>query len=280
MIVELFGPPAAGKTTLAHALATALEKDGCDVQLIASSRPAECGPIQVESTRALSRCRAALAAPLSRAVKLVSAVPVLLPGARSDELTGSLMDLLPPRTLLWSVRYRRYLSLLSRSWKTASTSDRIVIFDQGFLTALCSLALLARSADRRVIARGLELIPRPNLLIRLDAPREILEARLRERLRRQSTVERLFELDLQTNLQQIETTREVVHMLQEQGGRMMHVSCLDRRLLEEAVDRIVREAQLWNEEIDDQLDRGPSLPVARRQGRDRAGRYHAHFASQ
>jgi thymidylate kinase len=280
MIVELFGPPAAGKTTLAYALATALEKSGCDVQLIASSRPAERGPIQVENTRALSRCRTALAAPLSRAAKLVSAVPVLFPGARSDEITASLMELLPPRTLLWSVRYRRYLSLLSRSWKMASTSDRIVIFDQGFLTALCSLALLARSADRRVIARGLELIPRPSLLIRLDAPREILEARLRERLRRQSTVERLFELDLQTNLQQIETTREVVHMLQEQGGRMMHVSCLDRRLLEEAVDRIVREAQLWNEEIDDQLDRGPSLPVARRQGRDRAGRYHAHFASQ
>ena len=41
MIIELFGPPAAGKTTLAHALATALEKNGFDVQLIVSSRPAE-----------------------------------------------------------------------------------------------------------------------------------------------------------------------------------------------------------------------------------------------
>ena len=248
MIIELFGPPAAGKTTLAHALATALGKNGFDVQLIVSSRPAERDSIQVESTRALSWCRTALAAPLSRAAKLVSAVPVLA-GARSDELTASLMDLMPPRTLLWSVRYRRYLSLLSRSWKMASTSDRVVIFDQGFLTALCSMALLARSIDRSVMVRGLALIPRPNLLIRLDAPRETLEARLRARLDRQGALERLFEFDLQTNLQQIETTNDVAHMLQEQGGRMMRVSCLDRRLLKKAVDRIVREAKFRDKEI-------------------------------
>lgn len=250
MIIELFGPPAAGKTTLAHALATALKKNGFDVQLIVSSRPAERGSIQLESTRALSWYRTALTAPLSRAAKLVSAAPVLLAGARSDELTASLMDLLPPRTLLWSVRTRRFLSLLSRSWKMASTSDRIVIFDQGFLTALCSMALLARSVDRSAMVRGLALIPRPNLLIRLDAPRETLEARLRARLGRQGAVERLFEFDLQTSLRQIETTSDVAHMLQEQGGRMLHVSCLDRRLLEKAVDRIVREAKSWDEEID------------------------------
>jgi thymidylate kinase len=247
MIIELFGPPAAGKTTLAHALAPALEKNGFEAQLVVSSRPAERGSFQVE--RALSRHRAALTAPLNRAAKLVGAAPILL-GARSDELTASLIDLLPPRSLLRTIRYRRYLSLLSRSWKMASTSDRIVIFDQGFMTALCSMALLAQPVDRSIMIRGLALIPRPNLLVRLDAPRETLEARLRMRLGRQGAIERLFEFDLQTNLRQIETTSEVAHMLQEQGGRMINVNSLDRRLLKKAVDRIVREADSWKEEID------------------------------
>jgi thymidylate kinase len=279
MIVELFGPPAAGKTTLAHALASSLERNGCNVELIVSSRPAERRPTKVESTRALFRCRAALAAPLSRAAKLVSALPILL-GVQNDDITAKLMALLPPRTLLWSVRYRRYLSLLSNSWNLASTSDRIVVFDQGFVTALCSLVLLARSADRKIIGRGLELIPRPNLLVRLDAPSETLEARLRERLDRQGAVERLFEFDLRTNLEQIETTREVAHMLQEQGLRMMHVSCLDRRLLEEAVDQIVRETRLREQEIDDALHRRRYLPPARREGRSWADCDNSGLASQ
>jgi len=247
MIIELFGPPAAGKTTFAHALAKALEKNGFDAQLIESSRPAEGGSIQVERMQGLSWCETALANPLSRAAKAVSAAPILLTGLRTDELTASLMNLLPPRTLLRSVRCHRFLSLLSRSWKMASASDRIVVFDQGFLTALCSMALFARLVDRSIIARGLALIPRPNLLVRLDAPRATLEARLRSRLARQGAVERLFEFDLQTNLRQVETIREVADMLQEQGRRMMHVNSLDRRLLEDAVERIMLEAKSWDE---------------------------------
>lgn len=246
MIIELFGPPASGKTTLARALATALEEDGFDVQLIVSSRPAERGAIDVENARGFS----SFTAPLSRAAKLASAARVLLAGTRSDAFAAHLIDLLPPRTLLRSVRCRRFLSLLSRSWEVASTSDRIVIFDQGFLTALCSLALLAGSVDRSFLLRGLALIPRPNLLIRLDAPREILEARLLTRLAHQGPVERWFEFDLQTSLQQIELTDEVTHMIRDEGGRMMHVSSLDRRMLENKVDRIVQEVESWADEFD------------------------------
>ena len=41
MIVEIFGPPAAGKTTLAHALAGQLRERGFAVDLALSYRPSE-----------------------------------------------------------------------------------------------------------------------------------------------------------------------------------------------------------------------------------------------
>lgn len=84
------------------------------------------------------------------------------------------------------------------------------------------------------------LVPRPHLLIRLDAPREVLESRLQSRLAHQSPVERWFEFDLKTSLEQIEMTDAIVHMLQENGERMMNVSSLDHRMLEEGLDRTVR----------------------------------------
>lgn len=249
MIIELFGPPASGKTTFAHALAMALQKDGFDVQLIASSRPAERGSTAPEDFRALSSCRTVLTAPLSRVAKLTGAARVLLADTSSDEFTAGLMELLPPRTLPRWIRCRRFLALLSRSWEMATTSDRIVIFDQGFLTALCSMALFTVSAEQNLLLRGLALVPRPHLLIRLDSPRRVLESRLQSRLAQQSPLERWFEFDLKKSLEQIEVTNAVVRMLQENGERMMNVSSLDHRMLEEGLDRIVRGVKSWDQKI-------------------------------
>jgi len=57
-------------------------------------------------------------------------------------------------------------------------------------------------------------------------------------------------LDLQTSLLQIDTTNDVAQTLEEQGGRMIHVTSLDRGLLEKAVDRIVRATKSRDEEVD------------------------------
>jgi len=243
MIVELFGPSAAGKTTLARALAGALQKAGCNVQLVASSRPAECTQAGNETTTVFARSSPALSAAVSRAAKFASAVPVLLPGFPRDAITTELMALLPPRGFLWSIRYRRYLSRLACAWNTANASEGIAIVDQGFLSGLCSLFLLSRSSEPKLLERGLEFIPRPNLVIRLEASRDVVEGRLLERLRRQSAAERLFELDIEMNLKQIGIVRELADILRKQGWPIMEVSCLDHRLLEKAVETVLELAK-------------------------------------
>jgi adenylate kinase family enzyme len=57
MIIELFGPPGAGKTTFARALAARLRERGHTVDLILSQRPAERSPHEIRSASNLSAQR-------------------------------------------------------------------------------------------------------------------------------------------------------------------------------------------------------------------------------
>ena len=136
---------------------------------------------------------------------------------------------------------RRYLAQLCCSWNSALASDSVVIFYQGFLTSLCSLALLAGPIDRRALARGLALIPEPDLLVRLDTPRAVLEARLQKRLRRQSSLERVFENDIDVSLRQIELSSTLNALLTERGRSSMRVSWIDRAGLASDVAAIAGE---------------------------------------
>lgn len=231
MIIELFGPSAAGKTTLSSALAAALKDAGHEVQLVASSRPAENGDASGAA------CRPAL----SRAAKLASAVRTTLSSRPEDEVGLRLLEILPQRTLLAKLRHRRYLSLLCRAWKDAQASDRVFVFDQGFILALSSLVLTARSADPATIEEALDAIPQPDLLVCLDAPRNVLERRVQARLARQGAVERLFELDRAASLRHREIVWMLARVLEDRRRPMIRVRCLDRRGLKSAVRQIVLE---------------------------------------
>jgi thymidylate kinase len=232
LIIELFGPAAAGKTTLARALGTALVARGIAVWVVSSARPAEQRRHERES---LPQPRSRLMAPLARASKIFSALGTV------DRLVRQLVAVLPPGNWIRTLRARRYLTQLCQTWDAARGSDEVVIFDQGFLTSLCSLALLSGRIDRTALAHGLTLIPQPDLLVRIDTPREVLEARLQKRLRRQGALERLFENDIDVSLHQIDLSSTLDALLTERGHHSMRVSWIDRTGLASVVDAITLE---------------------------------------
>jgi energy-coupling factor transporter ATP-binding protein EcfA2 len=236
MIVELFGPPGVGKTTFASALTALLRERGQAVDSLMSYRPAE----QARPPAGAARTPHPPAAPLRRLARplaeMLATAGHLLGHSSDFEATAELMRLLPARDLMWAVRLRQYLWRLFRVWDTAALSPDIVVFDQAFVQAVCSLALLARVPEGARIGRALDAIPQADLLIQLDAPRDVLEARLARRQQHQGRVERLLELDLQTNLAFVEVIGDMQARLHARGRPVMRLECADQLTLRAGVE--------------------------------------------
>jgi thymidylate kinase len=241
MIIELFGPPGAGKTTFAHALTSRLRECGHVVELTLSYRPAE----RPSSTGSCSSDPAqhrvaAVARRLSRPLLEMLAI-ASHPFALSHDIgaAASLMRILPPRNMAAAIRLSQYILRLSHSWYHASTTRHIVLFDQAFVQLICSLAVLGRAVDVSLISRALESSPKADLLIRVDAPQEIRAARLRHRERMQGAIERLFEPDLMTNLDSVHIIDRLHELLRDRDQLVLHCSSIDKPSLCESVDYIV-----------------------------------------
>jgi hypothetical protein len=222
MIIELFGPPAAGKTTFARNLATHLRATGRPVELILSLRPAETSepagnapsaPPPLAAMRRLTR----------PTIEFLTCMGHMTVESRHTSIASKLLALLPPESLVWSVRLRQYITRLESSWRLAEQSDATVIIDQGFVQAICSLVLLVRTPDASAIEKALALIPKADHWIRVDAPRHLLRARLDARRRGQSWIERRFEHDTETSLRSIEVLNMLDPILWRHAPRMVRI---------------------------------------------------------
>jgi len=222
MIIELFGPPGAGKTTFARKLATRVKATGRPVELILSMRPAEMSECPDNGGSATPRLTALRRFTRPAAEFLASAGRTSTEPSQS-RIASELLELLPSASHLWSLRLRLYITRLERTWRRAEQSGATVIIDQGFVQAVCSLVLLGRAPTVTAIEAALALIPKADQWIHVDAPRQVLSARLEARRRRQRWSERLFELDTQTSLRSIEILNTLESMLNSLAASIVRI---------------------------------------------------------
>lgn len=236
MIVELFGPAGSGKTTFAHALQRRLQARGYAAKVVLSYQPG------VHST---PFDPGGLCYALQRVVGAMvrTAAFVFRPVNNADELrlTVRLVRILTPRSPIWLFRFSRYILTLSVAWRYSLGDREIVIFDQGFIQAVCSLSLFSGTMDSASLATALDLIPISDLAVSVNAAVPLLSQRLKDRLFNQSYMERLFEANSKTNLQSTPIISQVKRLLLGKQRSTLSIDMSDERCLHEAIIRVERE---------------------------------------
>jgi AAA domain len=242
MIIDFIGAPGVGKSTFARELAARLAACDWPTKLISSYRPAESSGSIQSTPNTEAGHMVAVARRLGRpAVELMANARSLVGRGSPSPLVDQLMALLPPRSMIWSIRLRQYLLRLAQCWRLATDTDQIILFDQGFLQALCSLVVLGRPVNRECIPHAIGLLPAPDLLIHLTAPETVLEQRLRERNARQGSLERLLELDVRENLDFVPVIEEIAELSRLQKRCVLRADCIDLTTLRTEAKRITRE---------------------------------------
>jgi|HubBroStandDraft_6_1064221.scaffolds.fasta_scaffold499979_1 thymidylate kinase len=241
MIIDFIGAPAVGKSTFARALAERLRECGKSVNFNSSYRPAESADRNLSPITDPGHAAAVLHRLARPVAELMASTRRPVGGDSLPGLVEQLMAMLPPRSMIWSIRLHQYLLRLAHSWSIATKADQIIIFDQGFLQALCSLVVLGRVVDRQQIARAVTLLPAPDALIYITAPKHVLEQRLRNRRAQQRRLERLLELDLQTNLAFLPVIEQLDELLRAEHQHVIYADCTDDVTLLNGVTRTTQE---------------------------------------
>ena len=237
MIVELFGPPGAGKTTFALALGQRMRSDGYDVRVRSSARPGE------EAT-AGHCCVAGPTGrwfdPARRLVRPVREVIAAISGSAEDvrrrERIDALVSMIPPIGLIRSLRERQYLIRLSAAWGGAQGVGSVTVFDQGFVQWIALILLFLPEMTKDRLAAALEAAPPSDLAIRINAPVAEIDRRLAQRSRAIGKIGGLFESNLGDSVDQTHATKRLFEGLARAGRRAVDVESADPGTLETSLE--------------------------------------------
>jgi len=253
MIVETFGPPGAGKTTFSDALVERLRERGYIVdQMLTLPRP-----------KAELLCRGGVIPAIVRLIHAVFVTVAILcrpfSNAKGLRLAQALLRLMPPDDPIWRIRLSQYILRFCCEWQSSHKPDRITYYDQGFVQVVVTLALFS-GADRKTIAKAISMRNESDLVIRFDAPADLLEQRLHQRRDEKPLMEKWFEADVQTFLKAKPITDYVATLLAE-DRRVISVNSHDPALMRRALDEVEEEisarfGKAQPEEIDHPAETG------------------------
>jgi RecA/RadA recombinase len=195
VIVEFFGPPGSGKTTFSLTLADRLRAQGYPASLRLSARPGEevlmHGPHGEDEPPASFRTAARRL--IFPAYELIAKAGGWSKTAPNGRLASMLSQALPHGQILRSLRMRQYLLRLSTAWSQASDSQDIWIFDQAYIQAVASIALVQPNMTDESIIALFQAAPQADVVFRIEAPLNDLEVRLGSRHRNIGGLGRMLE---------------------------------------------------------------------------------------
>lgn len=236
MIVELFGPPGAGKTTFACALVAHLRAKDQAARLWLSHRPAEKRRLLDEDKRRISDVSSFLERMLRPTGEVIVATSHSIANAGNVRLAPTLLKSFPVEGAFQKAKRWQYIVRLCHSWQAAQRGEAITVFDQGFVQLICSLALATGQFDDLMLTRALAVVPQSDLAIGLEAPSELLNLRLEDRARTQGPLERKLESRSSAVVGSVELIQHLRELLRQSGRRVVTASSLDASSLQESVN--------------------------------------------
>ncbi|WP_411970617.1 hypothetical protein [Mesorhizobium sp. CA14] len=134
------------------------------------------------------------------------------------------------------------IAQLCESWHKAQESEGYFVFEEGLIQAVCAMIVFARNPNIDAIRDSLTFLPRPDLLVQLDAPPETVRRRLVDRYARQPLIEvLLFELGVERALKQADISRKIGDCLYQDGWPLIKVNGGDPHNFENVIARVFGE---------------------------------------